>query len=520
MNNKKINIKRALISCWDKSGLIPLASKLAEAGIEIISSGGTSDYLYKNKISVTKVEEITQFKEFLNGRVKTLHPFVHGAILARRTPEHLKELREQNIEPIDLVIVNLYPFVSHAKKEHSQSEMIELIDIGGPAMLRAAAKNYEHVVVLHHPDQYSQFMEMWEQGQHSIPVHESMSLAKEVFFHTAYYDSQIFQYLESLQTTGRIPARIARFYYKSHDLRYGENPHQVAAYFKSLNDDNNSDDHLQQLWGKEMSYNNYVDVASAMSLVNEFEEPAVAIIKHTNPCGMAIDSNLCVAFEKARAGDPISAFGGIVACNRMVDAETARLIKETFFECIISPDYSEECLEILQGKKNLRILKNNSSGYAKSFIELKAMGAGLLVQEPDLQTFDSEKLQKVGNRKPTTAEENDLYFAWKVVKHVKSNAIVFAKNSQVIGVGAGQMSRVDAVKLARQKAETLGHNLHGAVMASDAFFPFRDGIDEAARAGISAVIQPGGSVRDQEVINAIQEHQMAMLLTHMRHFKH
>ncbi|UCF65962.1 MAG: bifunctional phosphoribosylaminoimidazolecarboxamide formyltransferase/IMP cyclohydrolase [bacterium] len=515
-----MNIKRALISCWDKSGLIPLAGQLAGSGVEIISSGGTYNFLTENKIPVTKVEEITRFKEILNGRVKTLHPFIHGAILAKRTPEHLKELRKEKIEPIDLVIVNLYPFVSQVKKEHSLSEMIELIDIGGPAMLRAAAKNYEYVVVLHHPNQYSHFMEIWEQNQHSITVQESLLLAKEVFFHTAYYDAQIFQYLENLQATGKIPERITRFYHKSRNLRYGENPHQVAAYFKSANDDNNSDDNPQQLWGKEMSYNNYVDAASAISLVYEFEEPAVAIIKHTNPCGMSIDSNLCIAFEKARAGDPISAFGGIVASNRMIDTETARLIKETFFECIIAPDYSGEGLKILQGKKNLRILKNKLSGSAQSLLELKAVGAGLLVQETDRQTFDSEKIQQIGKRKPTAAEENDLYFAWKVVKHVKSNAIVFAKNGQVIGVGAGQMSRVDSVKLARQKAEALGHDLRGAVMASDAFFPFRDGIDEAAQAGIAAVIQPGGSVRDQEVIDAVQEHQMVMILTHMRHFKH
>ncbi|MCK4894904.1 MAG: bifunctional phosphoribosylaminoimidazolecarboxamide formyltransferase/IMP cyclohydrolase [Calditrichia bacterium] len=520
MNNQAIKIKRALISCWDKSGLLDIVTKLKASGVEIISSGGTAAYLSENNIPVTKVEEITRFKEILDGRVKTLHPMIHGAILAKRTPDHLQQLKDLQMEPFDLVLVNLYPFVEAVGESLSQSEMIELIDIGGPAMLRAAAKNYEQVVALHHPDQYQPFLDLWKKNEHSIPVNESMKYAKEAFFYTSFYDSQIFQYLENIENSNNIPDRVAQFYRKSHDLRYGENPHQSAAYYKSLSPEKGLDSDLQQLWGKEMSYNNYVDVASAMSLVKEFNAHTVAIIKHTNPCGLAMASSLPEAFERARAGDPLSAFGGIVACNEVVNPETAQMIKETFFECIIAPDYDQESLDILSQKKNLRILKYPSGEFSDLSFELKLLGIGLLVQKPDQGTFDPEKIKSVGYRKPSDDEEKDLYFAWAVAKHVKSNAIVFVKNLQVIGVGAGQMSRIDSVRIAKQKAETFGHDIKGAVMASDAFFPFRDGIDEAAEVGISAVIQPGGSIRDEEVIQAIQEHQMAMLLTQIRHFKH
>jgi phosphoribosylaminoimidazolecarboxamide formyltransferase/IMP cyclohydrolase len=520
MNNKTIHIKRALVSCWDKSGVLDVVTKLRAFGVEIISSGGTANYLNEHDIAITKVEEITHFQEILDGRVKTLHPMIHGAILAKRTPDHLQQLKNLQMEPIDLVLVNLYPFVKNIGETLCDSEMIELIDIGGPAMLRAAAKNYEHVVVLHDPEQYKSFMELCEGNECVIPVNVSMKYAKEVFLHTSFYDSQIFQYFENRENNTKIPDRIVQFFKKSHDLRYGENPHQSAAYYELLSPSSAMDSDLQQLWGKEMSYNNYVDVASSMSLVEEYNTPTVAIIKHTNPCGIAAAARLSEAFEKARAGDPISAFGGIVACNEVVDSETALKIKETFFECVIAPDYVQESLDILRQKKNLRILKIPASRSSKLPLEQKLLGLGLLVQEPDLGSYDPGKIKSVGYRKPTDDEKMDLYFAWTVAKHVKSNAIVFAKDLQVIGIGAGQMSRLDSVRIARQKVESFGHDMKGAVMASDAFFPFRDGIDEAAGAGISAVIQPGGSKRDEEVIQAIQEHKMAMLLTQIRHFKH
>jgi phosphoribosylaminoimidazolecarboxamide formyltransferase/IMP cyclohydrolase len=387
-------------------------------------------------------------------------------------------------------------------------------------MLRAAAKNFEQVVALHHPDQYQPFLDLWENNGHSIPAAESKKYAREAFYYTAFYDSQIFQYLENSEDGNTNPERIVQFFNKSHNLRYGENPHQSAAYYEALSNKHHSSSQLQQLWGKEMSFNNYVDVTSAMALVQEFDDPAVAIIKHTNPCGIALGSNLSEAFERARAGDPVSAFGGIVACNDIIDPDTALVIKETFFECIIAPGYAQKSLDILSQKKNLRILKYPENEKSDPDYEFKLLPMGLLVQSPDRVTYEAEKIKSVGYRKPSDDEEKDLYFAWIVAKHVKSNAIVFAKNLQVIGVGAGQMSRLDSVRIAKQKAEAFGHITKGAVMASDAFFPFRDGIDEAAQAGISAVIQPGGSIRDEEVINAIQEHKMAMLFTQIRHFKH
>ncbi len=515
-----ISIKQALLSCWDKTGLAELAHHLVQQEVEIISSGGTAKFLSEKGIKVIKIEEVTGFKEILDGRVKTLHPFIHAAILARRTKDHLQQLKANGIKPIDLVVVNLYPFQDFLDKEKPVLEMIELIDIGGPAMLRAAAKNYFHVVVLHHPDQYHLFLDTWEQNHYSIPVEFSLRLAADTFFHTSFYDAQINQFFDALCSQEKLPSRFSLHYQKQKDLRYGENPHQAAAIYVSPPQFQKNLPIMDQLWGKEMSYNNFVDVTAAARVVSEFSEPAVTIVKHTNPCGAAVDVRLVNAFDKALAGDPVSAFGGIVAANKEIDHEVAEHLGHTFFECIIAPDFSAEALNILKSKKNVRILKSSQLFSENIKYEFHHLPVGMLVQEPDRIFLEEDHLQSVGFRDPTLEEKRDLFFAWKIVKHVKSNAIVFAKDLQILGVGAGQMSRVDSVKIACRKAQENGHNLQGAVMASDAFFPFPDGIVEAAKAGITAVIQPGGSVRDKEVIEAARQHQLSMLFTGIRHFKH
>ncbi len=516
--SESFTLQRALISCWDKSGLPELAKALREKDVEIVSSGGTSEFLKKAGVEVTPVEEITGFPEILDGRVKTLHPHIHAAILARRDEKHLHQLKELGISPIDLVVVNLYPFVQNLSEAKSVADMIELIDIGGPTMLRAAAKNHDDVAVLHHPGQYAEFIEVWKNNRFKIPRDYSRNLASELFFHTSYYDSKIAMFLASQMSDSDFPQQFAQFYSKRKDLRYGENPHQRAAIYDSVTDDITKGA-LDVLWGKEMSYNNYVDIVAAGAIVEEFTEPAVAVVKHTNPCGAAVSDELADAFRYARSGDPVSAYGGIVASNRTLDEKTAALIVETFFECVIAPGYTESALNILKGKKNLRIIRKNTS-LQKIKREFKLLPVGLLAQDADNMLYDSDKMVTVTDRKPDSQEEADLLFAWKIVKHVKSNAIVFARDNRLLGVGAGQMSRVDSVRIAGMKAKEAGHQLQGAVMASDAFFPFRDGIDEAARLGIRAVIQPGGSVRDQEVIDACNENNITMKFTGIRHFKH
>ncbi len=516
-----IKIKRALVSCWDKTGLFEFVAELVKDGIQIISSGGTAKYLMDNDIPVLKVEELTGFPEILDGRVKTLHPLIHGGILSKRIPQHLEQLKSHQIEPIDLVVVNLYPFISTLKKEEkTPEEMVELIDIGGPAMLRAAAKNFNNVVVLHQPEQYSDFLNVWRENDLMIPLQYSRKYAADAFYYTAYYDSQISQYIDKLVEPEKISSRFSHFYVKQQDLRYGENPHQAAARFVEYQNKNTQNTEMKQLWGKEMSFNNYVDVEAAWNLVLEFEDPTVAIIKHTNPCGVATADQISEAFKGALATDPMSAFGGIIAANKTIDDKTAQLIRDSFYECVIAPEYSAEAIEILKSKKNLRILKQAIPIKKPSALNFKHLSSELLVQEKDNIFYDRDKIINATAKKPSEAQLRDLFFSWKIVKHVKSNAIVFVRNRQLLGVGAGQMSRVDAVKLARRKALDAGHDLTGAVMASDAFFPFRDGVDEAAKAGIRAVIQPGGSKRDEEVIDAANEHEITMLFTQIRHFKH
>jgi phosphoribosylaminoimidazolecarboxamide formyltransferase/IMP cyclohydrolase len=416
--------------------------------------------------------------------------------------------------------VNLYPFLSALQEgDKDLNAMIELIDIGGPAMLRAGAKNHENVVVLHNSSQYEIFAEAFINNAGSIPRNLSARWASEAFFYTSYYDSQIAAYLDSINEESQFPAKMSLFFSDKKELRYGENPHQAAAIYHPFGEFNIKN-LITQLHGKEMSFNNYVDVSAAFSLVSEFEDIAVAIIKHTNPCGVAIAESLPEAFQRAHAGDPISAFGGIIATNREVDKDTAAIITKTFFECVIAPSYSAAALEILKRKKNLRLLQIEPDVVPTFKTDYKFLDIGFLVQEADSLTYDESSSRIEGDKQPTEREMEDLIFAWKVAKHVKSNAIVLAKNKQIVGVGAGQVSRVDSVELACKKAEKAGHQLKGSVLASDAFFPFRDGVDEAVKNGISAIIQPGGSVRDSEVIEAAREQSVSMLLTGLRHFKH
>ncbi|RMI04828.1 MAG: bifunctional phosphoribosylaminoimidazolecarboxamide formyltransferase/IMP cyclohydrolase PurH [Calditrichaeota bacterium] len=518
-----IRIQRALLSCWDKQGLTELARGLQAHGVEIISSGGTATFLEQHHLPVTRVEALTQSPEVLGGRVKTLHPRIHAAILATDSPEHQQDLQTLGVQPIQLVVVNLYPFVEAAlEKGLAPEEAVEFIDIGGPALLRAAAKNYRFVVALHHPGQYEEFLAQLNAHQGAIPEHYSRRRAQEVFFYTGWYDGQIQAYFSAqVEPEASLPRYQTCHLEKVTDLRYGENPHQAAALYRPFGETPRGMAEMEQLGGKPLSFNNYVDVQAAYALALEFSLPAAVIVKHTNPCGAAVDSeNLIHAYRRALQGDPVSAFGGIVACNREIDAATAEEMSKIFLECIIAPDFSPGALERLRRKKNLRLLKLSPETFLRGAYEIKPLSGAYLLQQPDDLRETPQDWRVVTRRSPTDGEWEDMEFAWKVVKHVKSNAIVLAKDGELYGVGAGQMSRVDAVEFARMKAEKAGRELTDTVLASDAFFPFRDGIDEAAKAGVSAVIQPGGSIRDEEVIQAADEHGMTMIFTGRRHFKH
>lgn len=520
-----ISIRRALISCWDKTGLEILCRTLREFDVEIISSGGTAEHLRKHEIPVTTVEEITGSPEVLGGRVKTLHPAIHAGILANQSAEHEKDLERIGALPIQLVAVNLYPFVEKAVNENlSLEKAIEYIDIGGPAMLRAAAKNFQNVVSLYHPSQYDELIELLVSNEGKIPLEYSRKRAGEVFFYTAWYDGQVQKYFQQQDSDDeKLPRREAIFLEKKEELRYGENPHQAGGFYQPVlqNGSQTGMAALEQLWGKKLSFNNYMDVNAAYRLALEFSDPAAAIIKHMNPCGMAVSKdNLAQAFQKALRGDPQSAFGGIVAFNRTVDSQTAAAVSEIFFECIIAPGFESGALEILQQKKNLRLLKLDRDKTNGNRQEIKSVNGAYLIQETDMIEENPKDWQVVTEKKPAPELMNDLDFVWKVCKHVKSNAIVIGKELEIYGVGAGQMSRVDSVEIAVSKAKKAGRELKNTVLASDAFFPFRDSIDRAAEAGVAAVIQPGGSVRDQEVIQAANEHKLVMLFTGIRHFRH
>ncbi len=560
-------ITRALISVSDKTGIVDFAKELAAHGVEIISTGGTANTLREAGIEVRDVSDVTGFPELMDGRVKTLHPKIHGALLGvRDNPEHIAAMQHHGIEPIDMVVINLYPFEETIKRDGvTLAEAVEQIDIGGPAMIRSAAKNWRHVAVVVLPVDYAEVLEEMKQAEGSLSVSTRGRLARRAFGQTAMYDGLIFGYLSggfqateadreqlglpveestdrcgsaifsissqgihSSETTpnieseefsietfhGNLPGSASWTISKSENLRYGENPHQIAGLYKTSVQRGIAN--AEVLSGKEMSFNNYVDADAAWQLVCDFDETACAIIKHTNPAGVGLGSHAEDAYRKALATDPVSAFGGIVAFNCPVNEAAARAVIEIFTEVLIAPDYDEDALEILRSRKNLRVLRASPASREPA-VEYKQITGGMLVQTRDTHHLSREELKVVSKRQATEEEISALLFAWTVCKHTKSNAIVYAHDGQTVGVGAGQMSRVDSVKLGAMRAQL---PVAGSVLASDAFFPFRDGIDEAAKHGITAVIQPGGSMRDAEVIAAADEHNLAMVFTGIRHFKH
>ena len=517
-------IKQALISVSDKSGVLELAQGLNRLGISILSTGGTAKLLAEAGIPVTEVADYTGFPEMLDGRVKTLQPKVHAGILARRDlPEHLATLQKHHIPTIDLVVVNLYPFAATiARPDCSLEQAIENIDIGGPTMVRAAAKNHAHVAIVTDPADYADILAEIETNG-SVSTASCFDLAKKAFSHTAAYDSAISNYLTAIDSSGTksaFPAQINFNFAKVQDMRYGENPHQQAAFYRDLQAVAGSIADYTQLQGKELSYNNVGDADAAWELVKTFDQPACVIVKHANPCGVAIADNALNAYKLAYATDTTSAFGGIIAFNRELDAESAaQITANQFVELIIAPSATDAALKITAAKQNVRVLTAPLS-HAKNQFDFKRVVGGLLVQSPDALNVQLEQLKVVTKVQPTQAQLQDLLFAWRVAKYVKSNAIVFCKDGRTLGVGAGQMSRVDSTRIAAIKAQNAGLALAGAVVSSDAFFPFRDGLDVLAEAGAKAVIQPGGSMRDAEVIAAADEHGLAMVFTGFRHFRH
>lgn len=526
-------VRRALLSVSDKNGLVAFASGLVDLGVELISTGGTARVLREAGLSVTDVAEITGFPEMLDGRVKTLHPRIHGGLLGiRGNPEHERQMAAQGIVPIDLVAIILYPFeATIAAPGVSLAEAIEQIDIGGPAMLRSAAKNFQAVAAVVEPADYGMILDELKRNDGALSPTTRFRLARKAFTHTARYDALIAGFLEGGEIAANGTWRSARGHpggprlsfpsilhvrlEKLQDLRYGENPHQRAGFYRDL-DLRGGIAAARQLQGKELSYNNIMDLHAAWELAQEWTEPVVVIIKHTNPCGVATADELVRAYTRARDTDPVSAFGGILGLNRPLDTDAAREIASTFVEAIIAPGYAPEALAILQEKKDLRLLEQTQGDASKGY-EMRSVSGGMLVQGRDDVDLDPASLKVVTRRAPADAEMQALRFAWRVAKHVKSNAIVLATAHATVGIGAGQMSRVDSVRLARMKAH---FPTRGTALASDAFFPFRDGVDAAAEAGVTAVVQPGGSVRDAEVIAAADEHGIAMLFTGIRHFRH
>jgi len=513
-------IKRALISVSDKTGIVELAKELSSMGIEIISTGGTQKILSDSGINVINISDITGFPECLDGRVKTLHPKVHGGLLAMRSnPEHMKQIKELGIEPIDMVIINLYPFKQTILKEHVElEEAIENIDIGGPTMLRAAAKNYQDVVVIVDPSDYSTVLEELKSTK-DVSVKTKFKLASKVFEHTSHYDTLIAKYLREKVGEEEFPQTLSLTFEKVQEMRYGENPHQKAVFYKEVGANVGCLSSAKQLHGKELSFNNINDANGALDLLKEFDEPTVVAVKHANPCGVGSADNIYDAYLKAYESDPVSIFGGILAANREIDEKTAEEINKIFIEIIIAPSFTEGALNILTQKKNIRIMQldNISAKLPAGTYDMKKVAGGLLVQSYNNDILNLDELQYVTEKKPTKEELESLIFAMKVVKHTKSNAIVLATGKQTIGVGPGQTNRIMAAKIAIEYA---GERAKGAVMASDAFFPFPDCVEAAAAAGIKAIIQPGGSVRDQESIDACNKYGIAMVFTRMRHFKH
>ena len=513
---------RAIISVSDKAGVADFAKSLSQLGFELFSTGGTKRALAEAQVPVESVSEITGFPEILDGRVKTLHPAVHGGILARRElPSHMEELAKNNIETIDLVAINLYPFIQTVSKEGvTLDEALENIDIGGPTMIRAAAKNFPSVIVVVDPADYQPLLERLREG--NLDLAERKRLAQKAFQHVAIYDTAISQYLR--QETEILPEEMTIALRKRYGLRYGENPHQSAAFYAEQSVGEKKATGItwaKQLWGKEISFNNILDADAAWGVVTDFSAPTVAIIKHTNPCGLASYDDITEAYRRAFSGDPVAAFGGIVAANRVVTLAMAEAIGKTFYEIVIAPEYQKEALELLKKKRDLRILiAELPPGYGKaelSYLDFRRVKGGFLAQNSDSVPEDNVNLKTVTKRQPSKAEIEDLLFAWRAVKHVKSNAIVLAKDKTLLGMGAGQPSRIVSAEIAKEKA---GEKAKASVLASDAMFPFPDVVEAAAAAGITAIIQPGGSIRDEDSIKAADKHNIAMVFTGERHFRH
>ena len=525
-------IRTALLSVSDKNGIVPFAKALHEQGIKLISTGGTAKLLAENKLPVVEVSSLTKFPEMLDGRVKTLHPMVHGGLLARRDfPEHMAALKEHGIDTIDMLVINLYPFNETVARENcSFEDAVENIDIGGPAMLRAAAKNHQDVTVLISPADYEPVLAEMKANQNVVSYKTNLSLAKKVFAHTAQYDGAIANYLSSLddaldhKARSAYPDTLHLAFEKVQEMRYGENPHQSAAFYKDIQPVAGALANYKQLQGKELSYNNIADADSAWECVKSFANnaggaAACVIIKHANPCGVAVGVNALEAYQKAFKTDPSSAFGGIIAFNVPCDGAAAQEISKQFVEVLIAPSFSDEAKAIFAAKQNVRLLEIPLGDGFNTF-DFKRVGGGLLVQSPDAKNVLESEMRVVSKRLPTPSEMNDMLFAWRVAKFVKSNAIVYCANGMTLGIGAGQMSRVDSARMASIKAENAGLSLKGSAVASDAFFPFRDGLDVVVNGGASCAIQPGGSMRDDEIIAAANEHGIAMIFTGTRHFRH
>jgi phosphoribosylaminoimidazolecarboxamide formyltransferase/IMP cyclohydrolase len=516
-------VERALLSVSDKEGVVELAGQLVALGVELLSTGGTAKLLQKSGIAVTEVSDYTGFPEMLDGRVKTLHPKVHGGLLARRdSPEHMAALEAHGIGRIDLLVVNLYPFQQTvARLDCTLEDAIENIDIGGPAMLRAAAKNHAGVAVVVDPKDYRRVL--GEIREHGVVSHETrFELARKVFAHTAQYDGAIANWLGGVKADGTrdaFPPTLTLQFERVQQMRYGENPHQGAAFYRDVAPATGTLAHYRQLQGKELSYNNIADADAAWECVKTFDEAACVIVKHANPCGVAIGESVGDAYAKAFATDPTSAFGGIIAFNRALDGAAAEHVAKQFVEVLIAPGFDDAARRVFAGKQNVRLLEIPIAR-SSNHVDVKRVGGGLLVQTPDEWNLEPEGLKVVTKRAPTDAQLRDLLFAWRVAKHVKSNAIVFCGDGRTLGVGAGQMSRIDSARIASIKAENAKLALAGSVVASDAFFPFRDGLDVVVDAGAVAVIQPGGSVRDDEVIAAADERGVAMVFSGVRHFRH
>ena len=520
-------IKQALISVSDKTGVLEFARELSALGVKLLSTGGTAKLLADNGLAVTEVADYTGFPEMLDGRVKTLHPKVHGGILARRDfPEHVAALEQHGIPTIDMVVVNLYPFQQTvAKAECSLEDAIENIDIGGPTMLRSSAKNHKDVTVIVDPSDYTVVLAEMKANNNVVSYDTKFTLAKKVFAHTAQYDGAITNYLTSLgedkahTTRSAYPQTLNLHFDKVQEMRYGENPHQSAAFYRDLKAVDGALANYKQLQGKELSYNNIADSDAAWECVKSFKESACVIVKHANPCGVAVAPTPFEAYSKALQTDPTSAFGGIIAFNRELDGKAAEIVAKQFVEVLIAPSFTAEAKAIFSAKQNVRLLEIALGNEVNQY-DVKRVGGGLLVQAPDAKNVLQEELRVVSRLQPTPQQMADMMFAWRVAKYVKSNAIVFCGNGMTLGVGAGQMSRIDSARIASIKAQNAGLSLVGSAVASDAFFPFRDGLDVVVDAGATCVIHPGGSMRDQEVIDAADERGVVMVYTGTRHFRH